>query len=186
VQTPAKQEKQDKQAGKAGNKRPAAATPQPAAAKKVKLEAAPATAPPKVQQGKGQPSTPGGNAAAGGRAGSCSCGCGCGGAGRRPGTACCTAPPGLSPAPGQPRGSPPPCPTPDPRRLPRAPAPRADKEYEQALLTFLKAEGKPVKLATVGSKVKKPPAVPQKMKAFVQERPKLFKIDAANDTISPA
>jgi hypothetical protein len=65
-------------------------------------------------------------------------------------------------------------------------ASHAEKEYEQLLLTFLKAEGKPVKLATVGSKVKKPASLPIKMKAFCQERPKVFNIDAANDTIAPA
>lgn len=53
-------------AGKAGAKRPAPITPQPAAAKKQKLDAAPATAPAKVQQGKQDGKASGGASSAAG------------------------------------------------------------------------------------------------------------------------
>ncbi len=61
----------------------------------------------------------------------------------------------------------------------------AEKEYEAALLKYLREQGKPVKLATLGSAVKRPTAV-AKMKPFLSARPKAFKIDDNESTASLA
>lgn len=61
----------------------------------------------------------------------------------------------------------------------------AEKEYEALLLKYLRDQGKPVKLATVGSAVKRPTGVP-KMKPFLAERPKAFKVDDTEGTVSLA
>jgi hypothetical protein len=61
----------------------------------------------------------------------------------------------------------------------------AEMEYEASLLKYLRDQGKPVKLATLGSAVKRPTAVP-KMKPFLATRPKAFKIDDTEGTVSLA
>ena len=136
----------------AQGKRPAQpTTPQPAKKAKQDTGKAPASAPPKVQQQQQQ------KQAAGGSGGS---GAGAqvgwvlgGGAGHAIFHVFGARPAGAA--------------APLPQHTLLTPPPRAEGEYLRAIVDFIKAEGKPVPLAVLGTRVKRPEGLKAKAKAFV-------------------
>lgn len=55
-----------------------------------------------------------------------------------------------------------------------------------ALQSFLRSEGKPVPLSALGSKVKKPPGVEGKLKAFIVAHSQVFSYDDQSQNVSLA
>jgi hypothetical protein len=63
--------------------------------------------------------------------------------------------------------------------------PSNEKEYLEAVKAALQAAGQPIKLAALGSKVKRPPSAP-KFKQFIDKHRGVFKYDKNNDTVALA
>lgn len=61
-----------------------------------------------------------------------------------------------------------------------------DKAYAEAMAAALRAEGKPIPMSSLGSKVKRPEGVSMKLKAFVLAHPQLFKFDEQTQAVSLA
>ncbi len=61
---------------------------------------------------------------------------------------------------------------------------RADGAWAKAIASFLGKEGKPVKLAALGTKVKKPEGATSKLKHLIAANSKLFVFDDAEQTVA--
>ncbi|KAI3436887.1 hypothetical protein D9Q98_006295 [Chlorella vulgaris] len=63
------------------------------------------------------------------------------------------------------------------------PAPTNEKEYVAALKAALQAADGPLKLATLGTRVKRPPSLP-KIKSFMEKHSAVFAYSKENDTVA--